>query len=60
VAATWGTPTTWADFLTWAGDTAAPTTTPASTSGGFYTPPRRAEPDVYLTIAVLDDDIVLI
>lgn len=53
MAATWGTPTTWADFLTWAGDTAPSPTTQAG-GGNWIAPPPR-----YST-AYLDDDLLII
>lgn len=52
MAATWGTPTTWGDFLTWAGDVAPPAT---DIPGGanFYTIPAAP------VLTVLDDDELL-
>lgn len=55
MAATWGTPTTWADFLTWAGDTA-----PAATTGGAPHAADLLMPIDYLALVHADDDDVLL
>lgn len=54
MAATWGTPTTWADFLTWAGDTGPAPTTSAAAGGSPYIEAPR------INVAALDDDLLLV
>lgn len=55
MAATWGTPTTWADFLTWAGDTAAPAAIPGGAPWS-----NLLTPIDYLALVHADDDDALL